>query len=228
MNPRHSPSEDAANARLRAAFQARRSRTTEGGIHPPAEELWAAVRGERSASVRHTLIAHTAACAACAEAWRMAAAVSPGDVAAAAHAARPAWTAFRGYAALAAAAALVVALGAGLWLRGPAERAPEPGFRGAPETAVRSLLAESEALPREDFRLRWSAAPAGSRYDVRVTTESLEVVADVQRLSEPYYVIPAAALSSVPAGGRLLWRVEVTLPDGSRAASQTYVTRLGP
>jgi hypothetical protein len=228
MSPPRSPLEDAANARLRAAFQARESRMGEGGSHPPPEELWAAVRGERPVSVRRALIAHTAACAACAEAWRLAAAVSPGDVAAAAQAARPAWAAFRGYAAVAAAAALVVALGAGLWLRGPAERAPDPGFRGASETAVRSLLAESEALPREDFRLRWSAAPAGSRYDVRVTTESLEVVADVQRLSDPYFVVPAAALSSVPAGGSLLWRVEVTLPDGARAASQTYVTRLGP
>jgi hypothetical protein len=226
MSPPRGPFEDERDARLRTAFRARRSRPDAPGPHPPADEVWAAVRGELPADARRAVVGHTAACAACAEAWRMAVAVTPDRTAAAAPAPRTAWRAPRRLAPLAAAAALVIAAGAGVWLR-TVNRPGEPyGYRGGPEAAVRSLLADDEALPRGDFRLRWSAAAAGSRYDVRVTTEALQVVADVQGLSEPTYI--AAALSSGPAGGRLLWRVEVTSPDGERAASRTFVTRLGP
>jgi hypothetical protein len=63
---------------------------------------------------------------------------------------------------------------------------------------------------------------------VRVTTESLQVVADVQGLAAPTLLVPAATLSSLSPGSRLLWRVEVVGPDGTRAASPTFVARLGP
>jgi hypothetical protein len=224
MNRPKDPSADEGDARLRAAFRAREPRADASRPHPPADQIWATVRGELPAAARRAVIDHTAACAACAEAWRMAVAVNPDRVAALAgrppSRAAPRWLATL-------AAAVAIAVGAGVWLR-TVNRPPEPyGYRGGPEAAVRPLLADDEALPRDDFRLRWSAAP-GARYAVRVTTESLQVVADVQGLSEPTFVVPTAALASVPAGGRILWRVEVTLPDGQRSASRTFVARVRP
>jgi hypothetical protein len=172
---------------------------------------------------------HTAACAACAEAWRLAMEVTPDPIPAVAPPRRAsvlAWPA--AFAPLAAAAALVLAVGAGVWL----SRAPGPGttseYRGGEAGAIRSLIGDDTALGREDFRLRWTAGPAGSRYDVRVTTESLQAVADVEGLAEPEFLVPAAALSAVPPGSRLLWRVERVRPDGEREASRTFVTRLRP
>ena len=221
---------DEGDARLRAAFRARTSRSVPGD-HVPAADLWSAVRGELSADERRAIVDHTASCAECAEAWRLAIEVTPDPLPVAAPAPRPAWAGFRWpatFAPLAAAAALAVAVGAGVWLsRGP-ELTTTPGFRGGDAPVVRSLVADDEALGREQFLLRWSAGPAGSRYDLRVTTEALEVVADVQGLAEPAFLVPSAALSSVPPGSRLLWRVEVVAPDGARSASPTFVTRLRP
>jgi hypothetical protein len=59
-----------------------------------------------------------------------------------------------------------------------------------------------------------------------VTTESLQVVATFGQLVEPAVVVPESALVSLPAGTRVLWRVEAVLPDGERVASPTYVARL--
>jgi hypothetical protein len=221
---------DEGDARLRAAFRVR-PRTAAPGDHVPAEDLWSAVRGELSADERRAIVDHTASCAECAEAWRLAVEVTPDPIPVAAPAARPAWTPFRWpatFAPLAAAAALVAAVGAGVWLSRAPAPANTPAFRGGDAPVVRSLVGDDDALPREQFVLRWSAGPEGSRYDVRVTTEGLQVVAEAEGLTEPALVVPPTALSSLPAGSRLLWRVEVVAPDGERAASPTFVTRLRP
>ena len=39
-------------------------------------------------------------------------------------------------------------------------------------------------------------------------------------------VVPPEKLVSVPAGAKLLWRVEAVTPDGARAGSATFVSRL--
>ena len=204
--------------RLRAAFQARRTTATHESC-PAAAELWSAVRGEGTLESRRALIDHTSACGACAEAWRLAKDVSR-DLASA----RRPWQ--RSFAPLAAAAALVLALGGGVWLYWVPRNVEAPVFRGGEAPVIRSLVREDEALPRRDFRLRWSSGPDGSRYDVRVTTESLQVLAGGQRLAEPSFLGPESALAALPKDSRILWRVEVTLPDGERVASPTFVTRL--
>jgi putative zinc finger protein len=213
-----------SDERLRIAFQAPAADPAPAGSTcPSAADLWGALRAELPEDERRAVVDHVAACPSCAEAWRLGMALSPEVIPAAATAVPARRAVFGGrpaFASLAAAAAVVLALG-GLWLwRAPQPAAP--GFRGA-SGAVRSLLEEGEALPREDCRLRWSAGPAGSRYDLRVTTESLQLVATAQGLSEPSYRVPEAALSALPPGSRLLWRVEVVLPDGSREDSPTFV-----
>jgi hypothetical protein len=204
--------------RLRAAFQARRTRATQESC-PAAADLWSAVRGEGSLESRRALVDHTSACGACAEAWRLAMDVSR-DLASA----RRPW--HGSFAALAAAAALVLALGGGVWLSWMPGHVETPGFRGGEAPVIRSLVREDEALPRRDFRLRWSPGPDGSHYDVRVTTESLQVLAGGQRLAEPFFLVPESALAPLPKDSRILWRVEAALPDGERVASATFVTRL--
>jgi hypothetical protein len=214
---------DEADERLRAAFRAREP-SDGGGEHPSGDHLWSAVRGELPAAERRRIVDHTAACATCAEAWRVAVEMNPQGIPAAAPATRPR-AAMPWLAPLAAAAALAVALGAAFW-PGRVAAPDGPGYRGGNPAEVQSLVADGEELPREDFRLRWSAGPEGSRYDLRVTSEALEVLVDASDLAETSYVVPPSALTPVPPGGRVLWRVEVVAPDATRTASRTFVARV--
>lgn len=214
---------------LRAAWRGRRAGSPPAAGCPPASDLWSAVRGELPAEARRAVVDHTSSCAACAEAWRLAVALTPDPIPVAPEAPRSvlAWLPRPGVLApLAAAAALVVALAAGFGLLTGPRPGRTPEFRGAEVPVIRSLLGEAQALPRGSFRLQWTAAGEGSRYDVQVTTEALEVVASVQGLAEPVHVVPESALLRLPAGARLLWRVEAVLPDGERVASPTFVARL--
>jgi hypothetical protein len=214
---------------LRTAWRAREAAAAPAGGCPAASDLWSAVRGELPPEARRAVIDHTSSCAACAEAWRLAVALTPDPIPVSAPKPRSVLAFLprqSTLAPLAAAAVLAVALAGGYWLwQGPRPgRAPE--FRGAEAPAIRSLVDDGQALPRGSFRLRWSAGPAGSRYDVHVTTESLQVVGTFRQLAEPALVVPESALASLRAGTRLLWRVEAVLPDGERVASPTYVARL--
>ena len=67
---------------------------------------------------------------------------------------------------------------------------PPPGdeFRASPAFVVESLVPADAALPRDAFRLRWTPGPEGSRYQVRVTTEDLQVLATAADLTAPEFV----------------------------------------
>jgi hypothetical protein len=103
--------------------------------------------------------------------------------------------------------------------------APAPEYREAPGNVI-VALPDSAQLPRDACRLRWSAAPAGARYTVRVAAEDLTTVARATDLETPEYVVPVSALSQIPTGGRIVWQVDATLPDGRVIASPTFVTTL--
>ena len=114
----------------------------------------------------------------------------------------------------------MIAVGTAMVLRwgGPSE---EPGLRDQPPDAIRPLVPEDTALPRQDFRLRWSSGPDGARYDLVVTTVNLEVIADVRGLDQPEHRVDPARLAPLAAGTRLLWRVVAHMPDGSTQSSAT-------
>ncbi|HEY6548397.1 MAG TPA: hypothetical protein VI589_10840 [Vicinamibacteria bacterium] len=213
--------------RLRAALRALGEEARPREDCPSPEHLWGAVRAEVPVNERREVVDHVADCLACAEAWRLALEIDPTPrptVVAPAASWLGAFFTARALVPLAAGVVLAGAVGV-LLLRGP-EKPADPGFREAGLAAVRSLLPENDPLPRSAFRLHWSAGPEGSRYDLRVTTESLEPVAAAQGLAEASFLVPEAMLLSVPAGGRLLWQVQMRLPDGERRDSPTFITVL--
>ena len=205
--------------RLRRAWATLSEEAAPTEACPEPERLWAAVRGELSAEATRGLVEHTLSCGACAEAWRLAREVASGlpwpeafDLAPA----RPRWGGLGTL--LAAAAAVVVAT--------TLARPPLSPYREVGAVVVRSRLPAGRLLPRSQCVLRWSPGPAGSHYDLRVATEDLTILVVVRGLAATEYRIPASALTPLPAGAKLLWQVEVLLPDGSRLASMTFVTRI--
>jgi hypothetical protein len=201
--------------RLRAAFAARPDVPTTEDC-PDAERLWRAAKDDLPAEDRRALVAHTAACPSCAAAWRIARELGPRPEA------RMLPT--RSWGPLAAAAVVVLGLGLALLVaRGPA-RAPQ--YRESATITILSLTAEDVPLPRARCVLRWTPAPEGSRYDLRVTTEALHLVHEAQDLEAAEHLVPEVALAQLPAGTRLLWQVDVKLPQGEMLQSQTFVSRI--
>ena len=209
--------------RLQRAFASLEGRSPGPGC-PEPERLWSAARGELPAHVVRPLVLHLVECGACAEGWRLAREVEPRLVPAPAVAARPvparpSWT-FWG----ALAAGMTVALAASVVLHQQPERTP--GFREGTRNDIRSLVPESDALPRDRCVLRWSPGPEGTTYNLQVATERLEKISEARGLTSAAYQVPPPVLASLPSGAKLLWRVEAVAPDGARATSATFVARV--
>jgi len=96
--------------------------------------------------------------------------------------------------------------------------------RQAGQESIRPLVSAAEALPREQFLLRWAApGTTGATYDVDVRTEDLRVLASGDGLLEPRFLVPASALAGIPAGTRILWKVDAELLEGGHVSSPTFV-----
>lgn len=183
--------------------------------------VWEAVHGDLDAAARRALVARLATEPALAEAWRLAHAF---DVPATAGAAPLRARGWRAAPWLAAAAVAVLGLTATLLVPRPAGDGATTRAGGA-ET-VESLLAADAVLTRDAFVLRWRPGPEGTRYQVRVTTIDLRVLATARDLERADYAVPAAALADLPAGAPVLWQVEATVPTSGRVVSETFVTRI--
>jgi hypothetical protein len=213
--------------RLRAALRALAEDARPLADCPPPERLWHAVRAELPVEQRREIVEHIAGCLACAEAWRLAVEIDP-DARPTAAASTAPWIAafFEPRHLVPLAASLLIAATAGVVLLHGPEGALDPGYREAGSAAIRSLLPENEPVARSAFRLRWSPGPVGIRYDVRVTTESLDPVASAQGLTDASFLVAEPLLASLPAGSRLLWQVHMRRPDGNRQDSPTFATLL--
>ena len=213
---------------LREAFQARTGGPPPGTACPDPGRIYDAARGVLPSGATREVVEHVALCPDCAEAWRLAAAFEeeagageePAPVTA-----RPAW---RPRLVAVAATLVAAALAAGLWWSVVTVPDEPPVYRAAGEAEVVSLLPEGEPLDRGAPILRWRLEPEsaseGTTYDVLVSTEALEPVAEATELEEPQYDVPEEALADLPAGTRLLWRVEATTPNNRRISSATFVT----
>ncbi len=214
MNPATDDTE-----KLREAFASLSETARPTDDCPEPERLWSAAQGEETPGETRELIDHTSSCPACAEAWRLAAHLSD-DVPSVQRTRPRTWWRV--------AAAAAVAVGVLGLLRLADLPTGKPGYRDAGDNAVVAATGEDVPLPRDAFVLRWDLeTPAdGTRYDVRVTTEDLRVLAEARGLETPSYQVAAAALAQLPAGSRVFWQVEASLADGDRLTSKTFFVRL--
>ena len=215
------------------AFQSLGDRPPRGDC-PSAERLWQAVAGELEPEAFRQVVEHTARCSACAEDFRLTRTlVEQTRVEQSASAIRDEGTAGRAQGELVpfplpavrrlapglaiAAALILVVLSWRLRVDPPIE-APDPTYRSAPSTALVSELKDGAPLPRDRALLDWSG-PDGARYDLVVTTDDLEVVAEARGLSESEFVIPSERLKGFAPGTILIWQVDANLEGGERLSS---------
>ena len=188
---------------------------------PAPDRIWDARAGTLPQSAITDLIDHVSSCPACTEAWRVA-----HDVArdAAVSTAQPASWSWPRWGAVAAGALVIVSIG--MYSIVHRRGAPDTSaYREGSPIVVRSLVSETRPMSREQCRLRWSG-PDGSRYSVQVATEDLAVIARARGLTESEFLVPPSALARLPGGSKLLWQVEVRLPNGTRQSSATFIVTL--
>jgi hypothetical protein len=215
--------ENDTNERMRTAFQSL-AETTDGECSDhDRERIWLAVTGKLSASERLDLVDRMAREPVLAEAWRIASELAdamPKDAALQRrHRFLPAGRS------LAAVAGVVLIMAAGVMLMNRSSSRVDT-LRTSDELVVEPLVPEGTTLSREAFRLRWTPGPPESRYQVRVTTEDLRVVASAFDLTMPELVVQPEALAQIAPGTPLLWQVDVIAPDGSRMSSRTFTARV--
>ena len=216
--------ESASLTRLRDAWM-QSSHVPRGETCLSSDWMWDAVSGRQPPADLEAGLAHVAQCAECAEAWRMAheLLVATGQLPALTAGART-WPSWRVW--LPAAAALVVlVIGAGAdrgWFDGPAARPGDAEVVRGASPALTTAMRDGSACERAACRLAWNDAGDGARYAVRVTTADLATVAVTTGLTEPGYTIPAERLRAVEPGADVLWQVEAVLPDGRRLSSATF------
>jgi hypothetical protein len=189
---------------------------------PTPERLWESAREELGARESEAVIRHLAVCAPCSAAWRIARDLA-GDRAPAVATRRFDWR--RGWAPLAAAAMLIVAVGLTLERVGTRPTGP-PAYRAEEGSWIRPRADTPTAMPRDRFVLRWSQGPEGSTYDVRVVAAGHGPLARGLRLDRPEFSVPAASLAGIPAGTKILWQVTVYFSDGRIADSSTFITEV--
>lgn len=102
----------------------------------------------------------------------------------------------------------------------------ESSYRATQDEWLRPAFEADRPLDRERAVLAWSAGPPGTTYELRVTTESLDVVFTIRHLDRPEATVPAGALEGIPDRGRVLWQVTAHLPDGTEVDSRTFITPL--
>lgn len=210
--------DDKRDVWLAAAFRSAAEDSRPREDCPDPERIWSAVHDELPIAERLAIVDHLAECPTCAEAWRLAHEIVPVE----ATAARRNWfSTFRQSVALQTAAAVVLIVGVVFAIR-ILRPTSNPEVRDPGTVVLRSELGEGAVLPRDDFRLRWSGGPPGSRYELTVTTRDLDVVVDVRGLERAEYRVDAARLAPLSSGTRLLWRVVARAPDGLTAASPTF------
>jgi hypothetical protein len=216
-----------SDERLADAFQALGDTDSADVPEDLRDRIWLAVSGALSPEERRDLVERTATDPGCAEAWRVASemwrasqARAVGGSAVAAPGLTRRWT--PRWLAMAAALLLVSAIGV-ISLRN--QRSGDE-FRASSGFIVESLVPADMALPRDAFRLRWTPGPEGSRYQLRATTEDLQVLATAADLTAPEFVIERAVLSGLPGGASVFWQVDVSQPNGERLTSSTFITRV--
>jgi hypothetical protein len=205
-----------SSSEWREAWAALAERATPTDACPPAERLWEAARGELGPGQVAALVDHVAQCALCAEAWEVAADLAK-EAAPVQRASVMTFPSRRVWAWASLAAAAVIVIGVLVVPRGWIGRGaegPADVYRTELPQAVRPLNPDGQVLPRQAAALRWSSAGDNATYSIEVATEDLTPIARASNLKTTEYTIPEKALSALPAGSRVVWRVHASWPDG--------------
>ena len=208
---------------LRQAFQAMAESTAGACRAEDLDRVWAAIRCELPADDRRALVERLAVDPALAEAWRVAHALGRDRSADADVPVRRQESVSLSWLGTAAAVLLLTSV---VFMVSRIDRSNGDTMRDAGGTRIESLIADEAAMPRDALRLRWSAGPSGSRYQVRVTTDDLQVLTTIANLTEPAVTIDPAMLAGLKPGARVFWQAEAILPGGERAASLRSAARI--
>jgi hypothetical protein len=191
------------------------------------ERIWLAVSGALPPEERRELVERTITDPGCAEVWRVASELWRASQASpAGGAAVPAPRPVTRWAPRWLAVAAVLLLGTTIGVVSLLNRAPGDEFRASSGFVVKSLLPTDVPLPRNAFRLRWTPGPEGSRYQIRVTTEDLRLLATAADLTAAEFAVEPAVLAGLSGGASVLWQVDVSLPNGERLTSPTFISRV--
>jgi hypothetical protein len=204
------------DARLRDAFKSGENPPRSAGC-PDDELVWNAASGEADAETLGRVLDHVAVCSACSESWRMARAID--DESGKQRRSRV-WM----VAAIAAGVLLTMFVLPSILERGGIDSGDE--FRVPGGVLLESTLDETTALSRDRAMLGWRGGPEGTVYTVEVVGADLEVLVRSGEQIESEFLIPAEALSGIPAGEKLYWRVEALLPDSTRVVSPVFIHEL--
>lgn len=213
--------------RLAQAFSTEGMDRTPGDC-PSDDELWASASGELNPAANEAIILHLARCGECSSIWRLAREILPSD-----HLSQPSVVSignrkrpqvWRRVLLPAAAAAVLIGVGlstAFLLRNGPSS---EPVYRQQDNDVTISASPDTRSLPRSACRLQWSAGPDGTRYDVIISDEELEILDTVKGLGEPEYTLAEEKIST--SARELYWRVTAHLPGGRKLSSETFTTSI--
>ena len=202
-------------ARLRAALE-----SVEGDGQEPvdAERIFDALHGRLDPEDRRAIVDELVSNPDAAEVWRLAREMDPEPSAQRSELARNwRW--------LAVAAGVVLTLGIGWQLRGPARDTTEPVYRGVESRSITSALPPEATLPRARPVLRWNGVP-GARYRVRVLTSDLEVLEVSAESDVVEYRLSDETMRRIAAGSYILWQVEGRIPGDTVIVSPTFRVRV--
>lgn len=211
--------------RLRSALTSLDDLMGNGADCPTAERIWKSATGGLSPTDDRTVISHLGDCGSCSSAWSIARELAR-DEELPEVAAPPTGSIWRHWVPMAVAASIVmVVISVGVLQIGePEDR--EPVYREQVNDWLEEIMPADPALSRESCTLRWAPGPEGTVYDLLVMDDRLQPLTRARMLEVPEYTVATVDLESVQAGGNILWRVTAHLPDGRRAVSRTFTTRV--
>jgi hypothetical protein len=211
---------------MRRAFSADDLAPTDRKDCPPPDELWEASRAELEPARAREIVRHIAGCPGCSAEWRLAMEdkdrVARGERldATAATSGRRRWIG------VAAVAAVVAGIAVIPFVLDLDRSNRQVVFRSAETSELHSLIPEQQSIARHACVLRWSSVGDDAVYDLEVSRLTLEPIVSERGLVETEYTVAPVALSAVPAGEPIVWRVVARLPDGHRVSSPSYVQSL--
>jgi hypothetical protein len=219
VNTRDVPNDDT----LRRAFTAPFRPAREGADCPPPETLWSSAREELVHRDDDEVLTHIGECGVCAAAWQVARdlAIDSAEQPAPVHVRSAA-----GWRWMAVAAAILVGLAVGVPMFMEMQESTAPVFRTAEGDWLQPTFDVNEPLARDRCMLRWASGPEGTTYHVRITSETLDLLAQGKWLQSAEFLVPASALEDLPDGARIFWQVSARLPDGRKVDSTTFISTI--